>query len=92
MEREKYKTLYNLHKLNGKLAYCLAVFGDTLGKREGYENYHGIDAVYFYLIKKYHWLPSQVRSMSYEDLRFLLEDEMKDWTLPKEAIFEGETE
>ena len=55
-----------------KTVYLL---GDKLAKREGYNNLYGIDAVYFYLIQKYNWLPSQVKSMKIEDLSLCLEEE-----------------
>lgn len=55
-----------------KTVYLL---GDKLAKREGYNNLYGIDAVYFYLIQKHNWLPSQVKSMKIEDLSLCLEKE-----------------
>ena len=71
--------------LDGHLAFCLDVFGDHIAKREKYKEHDGMDAVHFYLIQKYHWLPSQVRAMSHADLRFVLDEEMSGWTLPKDA-------
>jgi len=49
--------------------------GDKLAKREEYKNLNGIEAVYFYLVQKHHWLPSQVRSLNVDDLSFCLEEE-----------------
>ena len=54
-------------------------FGDDLAKREGYQTIDGMEAVRFYLMQKHNWLPSQVNSMSSEDLRFALTKEMGDW-------------
>lgn len=51
------------------------VKGQKLAKREGYNNLDGIEAVQFYLMHKFHWLPSQVKSMSTDDLTFCLEEE-----------------
>jgi hypothetical protein len=82
---ERYKNLKRLYLVEGELAYSLAVFGEHIAKREGYKGVDGIEAVYFYLVTKYHWLPSQVRGMSYEDLLFVLSEEMSGWTLPKAA-------
>ncbi|MCP4118930.1 MAG: hypothetical protein GY737_26745 [Desulfobacteraceae bacterium] len=68
------------------LKYHLYRFGDYLAKREGYNEHTGIDAVHFYIIQKYNWLPSQVFSMNSSDIRFLLAEEMSGWTLPKDAV------
>ncbi|CAE6760768.1 hypothetical protein G2912_13955 [Paraburkholderia aspalathi] len=85
MNKERYKILQNLHDAEGKLAYMLAVFGDTLAKREGYKELDGMAAIHFYIVHKFKWLPSQVKSMSAEDLRFVLSEEMSGWTAPAEA-------
>ncbi|MEL4241167.1 hypothetical protein [Shewanella xiamenensis] len=83
--KEQLLATSRLHEALGKMAYHLDVFGDTLAKREGYKELFGIDAIHFYLCHKFHWQPAQVRAMSYEDLRFLLSEEMHGWTVPKEA-------
>jgi len=82
---ERYKNLKSLYVTEGELVYALAVFGDHIAKREGYKGLDGLEAVQFYLVTKFHWLPSQVRGMSYEDMRFVLAEEMSGWTLPKAA-------
>ena len=53
----------------------LYLIGDKLAKREGYKKLTGIDAVYFYLVQKHNWLPSQAKSLNVEDLSFCLEEE-----------------
>jgi len=53
----------------------LYLIGDKLAKREGYSNLSGLNAVYYYLIQKHNWLPSQVKAMNVEDLSFCLEEE-----------------
>lgn len=69
------------------LNYSLDVFGDSLRKKHGWTNtLDGLDAVRYYLMQKHNWTPSQLRSMSPEDLRFALTEEMHGWTLPKDAI------
>jgi len=83
---ERYKNLKRLYEASGNLDYALVVFGDHLAKREGYKELDGIDAIQFYLATKYRWLPSSVRAMSFEDMRFLLTEEMSGWTLPKASI------
>src|SRR5664280_2572896 len=84
-DTEKYQNLVNLRVAEGHLAFGLDCFGDYLAKREKFKAHDGIEAVYFYLIQKYHWLPSQVRALNWEDLRFLLDEEMHGWTLPEKA-------
>lgn len=70
--------------LDGEGMYHLICFGDHLAKKEKYKALEGMDAIHYYLIQKYHWLPSQVKSLNYNDLRFLLAEEMHNWTLAKE--------
>jgi hypothetical protein len=85
---EHYQNLRKLHAEEGNLSYILAVFGDHISEREGYKSLSltGMSAVHFYLINKYGWLPRDVKSMSYEDMLFVLGEEMRDWTLPKDAM------
>ena len=85
MKSEKYETLHQLHTAQGNLDYLLAVFGDTLAKREGYKDIDGMDAIYLYLINKHGWLPRDVRAMSTDDLRLALHVQMQGWTAPKAA-------
>ncbi|MCK5615724.1 hypothetical protein KAR91_78400 [Candidatus Pacearchaeota archaeon] len=66
--------------------YRLLIFGDYLAKRQGYKEHERLDAIHFYLIEKYHWLPSQVKSLNDEDLGFLLKEEMSGWTVPEDAL------
>jgi hypothetical protein len=55
-----------------------AKLGDAIREKEGYKNPELIDinAIYYYLIQKYHWLPNQVRDMSLEDLKLVLAEEI----------------
>lgn len=85
-KKDLYENQRRLHEALGNLAYSLTVFGDTLAEREGYRSVDGIDAVHLYLVRKHNWLPKDVRSMSFEDLRFVLSEEMQGWTLPPEAL------
>lgn len=83
--KERFEVLKRLHEANGNLNYALDVFGHELAKREGYREIDGMEAVYLYLINKHHWLPRDVRTMSPDDLRLALHQEMQGWTLPPEA-------
>ena len=89
MSTDQYKTLRKFHITEGELAYGLEVFGDELAKREGYKEHSGMDAIHFYLVHKFSWPLWQVRSMSAEDIRFILAEEMHGWTLPKAARFKA---
>ena len=80
-----YEVKKRLYDATAGLDYCLDVFGDELAEREGYKGLDGMEAIHFFLIHKFGWLPKDVRSMSNEDLRFVLSQEIADWTLPKAA-------
>jgi bifunctional pyridoxal-dependent enzyme with beta-cystathionase and maltose regulon repressor activities len=72
----------SLHEEEGRRAYHLALFGDHLAEEFGYVDLDGIEAVQFFLMEKHHWLPSQVKTMSYEDMLFALQMEMQGWKMP----------
>ncbi|WP_439641265.1 hypothetical protein [Nevskia sp.] len=84
-EKERFKVMKGLREAEGALVFCLDVFGDQLAAREGYKGLKGMDAVYFYLVHKFSWPPSQVKGMSFEDIRFVLTEEMHGFVLPKAA-------
>jgi hypothetical protein len=44
----------------------------------GFEHLTEPESIYRYIIDKYNWLPSQVRELTKEDLRLLLEGYNKD--------------
>lgn len=75
----------SFHESQGQMNYLLEIFGDDLARREGYANLDGIEAVYFYLIHKFSWLPRDVRSMTFDDIRFVLSQELEGWTVPVDA-------
>ena len=83
--RELYESTRRLLLTEAELTYHLHVFGDSLAGREGFPYLTGIEAVHFLLIKKYSWLPRDVKSLSAEDMRLALADEMENWSLPVEA-------
>ena len=85
MSKERNQTRLDLHVAYGKLAFNLECFGDDLAKKRKYKGHEGMDAIHFYLVEKYHWLPSQVKALNFEDLHFLLEEEMSGWTLPADS-------
>jgi hypothetical protein len=78
--RELNEARQRVRQVEGELAFTVDLFGDHLAKREGYHEHSGIDAVHFYLCQKHHWLPAQVRALNWDDLRFLLAEEMAGWT------------
>ncbi len=81
----RYQALLTLRSIEGLQAFVLDCFGDYLAKKEGYKEHEGIEAIWFYLVQKYHWLPAQVRALNWEDLHFLLDEEMHGWTVPPVA-------
>ncbi|ASM01990.1 hypothetical protein ACMFFK_08415 [Serratia marcescens] len=88
MSRERYSIRRKLHYAIADLNYSLECFGDHLAKENSYPNgVDGFDAVYLYLCRKYGWTIQQCRSMDRQDIRLVLELEMKGWRLPKDAIF-----
>jgi hypothetical protein len=82
---EMNETRRRLHEAEGMQVYHLELFGDALAIREGYTQVDGIDAVRFYLMQKHNWTPPTVRSLSYEDLLFALQEEMSGWTIGASA-------
>lgn len=84
IQNQRNEARKKLYEVQGSLSYFLEVFGDQLGARQGWKNdLDGIDAVHYFLIQKHNWTPAQVRSMTHEDLRFALSEEMQGWTVPK---------
>ena len=73
----------NLFDEEAKLKGAFARLGDKIAKDKGYSQLSGLDAVYRHLIDKYHWLPSEVRSLSVDDLSMLLDG------YPRKTLREG---
>jgi len=84
MDKEQYSHAKRMHRSEADLLTTLECFGDELAKRKKYRGHRGIDAIRFFLIQQHHWLPSTVRAFNWEDLRFLLEEEMGGWAVPDE--------
>ena len=62
-----------------KTRFALARLGDHLAALNGYKEPKGLDAVYYYLVQKHDWLPSQVRCLDTNELNFLLDSELVDF-------------
>jgi hypothetical protein len=76
------------HKLlhaKANFSFLIESFGDELAKRHNYKSLSGLEAVQVFLINKHHWLPREVRLMSWDDLELALHVEMQDWTPPAEV-------
>jgi len=86
--QQRYKILKQKYATQGNLAYYLELFGNFLAEREGYKELDGMEAIYYYLVCKFCWMPKDVRSMSFDDIRFVLSEEMVDWTAPPESRIE----
>lgn len=85
VSKEFYKTLKKGCIADGEWRYILMCFGDEIAKRQEYLKHKGLDALHFYLVEKYHWLPCHVKSLSDNDLKFLFVEEMQGWHLSEDA-------
>ena len=63
-----------LYVADAQLRAEIARQGDQIAQDQGYKDLYGMDAVYRFLIDKYHWLPDQVRRLSTDDINLLLCD------------------
>jgi len=79
-EMHEIRTRY--HDANGKLHAHLELFGDHLAEQNGWSDLSGHEAVRFHLLKTHHWTPAQVQSMSFDDLRFAMTEELAAWRAP----------
>lgn len=62
----------NTQSANTKLLFKI---GDEIAKANKYKTLSGLDAVYYFLVNKHNWLPSQVKAFNTEDLLFCLSEE-----------------
>lgn len=83
MDIEQFEVTDKLYTAQAKMHLLLVAFGDELAADEGYKVHRGIDAIHWYLVTHYNWLPSVVKSLNYEDLQFLMAERLKGWVLPK---------
>lgn len=84
LKKKYYQSVKNIHRSEGDMMSIIECFGDFLAKREKYKKLSGMEAIYYYLIQKYKWMPSQVRALNFEDLHLLMTEEMVNWDLPEE--------
>jgi hypothetical protein len=85
-ETQLWKATAKLRHMEADQALMVEAFGNELAKRKKYKSLHGLDAVHFWLVERYRWTPSVVRAMNFEELHFLLVEEMHDWRMPPEVI------
>ncbi len=77
---EMYKNLREMYASIANIEFLVFLFGKEIALREGYTVHtDGFDAINFYLAQKYSWTPTQIHSMSAQDVSFLLEEEMANW-------------
>ncbi|EOI6872144.1 hypothetical protein HL273_08900 [Yersinia enterocolitica] len=87
MDREIYSSRLVLHYSTANLNFSLECFGDHLAAEQSYpQGINGFEAIYLYLCRKYGWTINQCRAMKKSDIRLVLATEMKDWTLPEDAV------
>jgi hypothetical protein len=80
MDDERIELTHRLYTARGELDAMLDLFGDTLAKKQGLGSLSGMEAIHYYLVRKFGWLPKEVRAMTGEDIRFVLTEEMQGWT------------
>jgi len=68
-----------IREMEGESNYYLERYGDHIAEREGYRGINGMEAIHFYLIHKFGWLPRDVKSMSLEDVKFVLSQEREEY-------------
>lgn len=51
----------------------LCSIGRHIAQKEGFRHLNEVQAIHRFLMDKHHWLPSQVRQLSEEDMRILLD-------------------
>lgn len=87
MDKERNASRQELHYAIADLNYSLECFGDHLAVEYSLPSgIDGFDAIYLYMCRKYRWTIQQCRAMEMSDIRLVLSTEMKDWTLPKDAV------
>jgi hypothetical protein len=84
MAKEMNQVRQSLHAAKGQLNYYLECFGDELAKKSGYKGLKGMDAIWLYLIRTYHWTPAYVKAMNQDDIRLVLSQEMEGFAMPSE--------
>lgn len=82
-DSERRQVNRRLRRSQAELQHLIDCFGDHLAHKHKYDR-SGIEAVWFYLVQTYHWTPAVVRALNTDDLQFLLQDEMRGWTAPKD--------
>lgn len=78
-----------MHQAEADMAFHLELFGDWLAQRQKYRGgLRGIEVVRYYLMQKHGWLPRDVNSMSYLELRFAVTEEKAGWTVSEATLQE----
>lgn len=86
MEKELFLAAHKFNSANADLMTALSFFGNVIAKEENYLSHTGIDAIHWYLICQHGWLPSVVKSLSIDDLLFLMAERTHGMVLPKELL------
>lgn len=79
-----YKEHIALATIQAESEAMLDLFGNELARRQNYKTVKGMDAIHFFLIHRFNWLPRDVKSLSRAEILLILSEEMSDWTLPVE--------
>lgn len=61
-----------IYVANAEIMALWAARGAAIARKFKYGHLQGIDAIHRFLIEKYRWLPSEVRSLSLDEIELLL--------------------
>ncbi|WP_249978033.1 hypothetical protein [Vreelandella olivaria] len=79
------KAAPSLHPEQHEMHFILSAYGNALAVSREWQ-LRGIDAIHYALIHRYHWLPSQIHSLSLHDKALALHEELQGLTLDDEAV------
>lgn len=80
----EYLTSAKLAMNDAKLSILLEAFGEHLAQQQGLKDVRGMDAIHLYLMNKYHWQLSYLRTLNNKYLEDVLTQEMQGWSLAKD--------
>lgn len=86
LDKETLTNRAKIQLVRAKMNYMVECFGDELAKQEGYKDLDGIEAIHYYLVLKHSWLPGQVKDLSLDVIRELLNVELQSFSLSREQI------
>lgn len=88
-QREKNAIRLLQHIYSALNDYHLVCFGDDLAHENSFPmQLGGLDAIHYYLFKKYGWTIAECQAMNSDQLRLAMTEELSNWKAPDNARFE----